>query len=131
MAEFKRGRTNYQDEHRSGRLSEVIMTEMVKKIHTMVLEYRRLKLRELADMVGISKSAVHRILTENLNMRKLCSRWVPRLLTMEPKQRLEGFSIECLAMFHGNKTDFLRRFITMDETWVHHSTPQTKEQSKQ
>ncbi|EFN80245.1 hypothetical protein EAI_02945, partial [Harpegnathos saltator] len=23
------------------------------------------------------------------------------------------------------------RFITMDETWVHHFTPETKEQSKQ
>ena len=26
-----------------------------------------------ADMVGISKSAVHRTLTENLDMRKLCA----------------------------------------------------------
>ncbi|KAK2578747.1 hypothetical protein KPH14_012273 [Odynerus spinipes] len=34
-------------------------------------------------------------------------------------------------MFHSNKAEFLRRFITMDETWVHHFTPETKEQSKQ
>src|SRR5436190_12976832 len=27
--------------------------------------------------------------------------------------------------------EFLRRFITMDEIWVHHFTPETKEQSKQ
>ena len=104
---------------------------MVKKIHKMVLDDRRLKVLELADMVGISKSAVHRILTENLDMRKLCARWVPRLLTMEQKQRREDVSIECLAMFHSNKAEFLRRFITMDETWVHHFTPETKEQSKQ
>ena len=62
---------------------------MVKKIHKMVLDERRLKVRELADMVGISKSAVHRILTENLDMRKLCARWVPRLLKMKQKQRRE------------------------------------------
>ena len=104
---------------------------MVKKIHKMVLDDRRLKVLELADMVGISKSAVHRILTENLDMRKLYARWVPRLLTMEQKQRREDVSIECLAMFHSNKAEFLRRFITMDETWVHHFTPETKEQSKQ
>ena len=47
----------------------------------MVLDDRRLKVRELADMVGISKSAVYRILTENLLLRKLCVGWVPRLLT--------------------------------------------------
>jgi len=34
-------------------------------------------------------------------------------------------------MFRSNKAEFLRRFITMDETWVHHFTPETKEQSKQ
>ena len=67
---------------------------MVKKIHKMVLDRRRLKVRELADMVGISKNAVNRILTENLGMRKLCGRWAPLLLTMEPKQRREDVSIE-------------------------------------
>ena len=34
------------------------MTEMMKKIYKMVLNDRRLKVRELADIVGISKSAV-------------------------------------------------------------------------
>ena len=131
VAEFKRGRTNCQDEHRSGRPNEVTTPEMVKKILKMILDDRRLKVRELADMIGISKSAIHRILTENLNMKKLCARWVPRLLTMEQKQRREDVSIECLAMFRSNKAGFSRQFITMDETWVHHFTPETKEQSKQ
>jgi len=29
------------------------------------------------------------------------------------------------------KTDFVRRLITMDETWIHHYTPESKRQSKQ
>ena len=44
------------NEHHSGRSNKVTTTEMVKKIHKMVLDDRRLKVRELADMVGISKS---------------------------------------------------------------------------
>ena len=36
-----------------------------------------------------------------------------------------------MAKFHSNKTEFLRRFITMDETLVHLFTPETKKQSKQ
>ena len=129
VEEFKRVPTNCQDEHRSGRPNEMTTTEMVKKIHKMVLDNRRLKLRELADMVSISKSAINRILTENLDMRKICAKWVPRLLTMEQKERHEDVSIECLAMFHCNKPDFLRQFI--DETWVHHFTSDTKKQSTQ
>ena len=105
-----------QDEHRSGRPNQAITTEIVKKIHKMLLDDRQLKVRELGDMVSISKSPVHRILTENLDMRKLCARWVPHLLTMEQKKCRKDVSIECLVMFHSNKADFLRRFITMDET---------------
>ncbi|GBP75472.1 Histone-lysine N-methyltransferase SETMAR [Eumeta japonica] len=34
-------------------------------------------------------------------------------------------------MFSRNSDEFLRRFVTVDETWIHHNTPETKEQSKQ
>jgi hypothetical protein len=40
-------------------------------------------------------------------------------------------SEQCLERFNKNKTDFVRRFITMDETWIHHYTPESKQQSKQ
>ncbi|GFW85489.1 mariner transposase [Trichonephila clavipes] len=62
---------NCHKEHRSGRPNEVTTLEIVKKIHKAVLDDRRLKVCGLADIVGISKSAVHHILSENLDMRKL------------------------------------------------------------
>jgi len=34
-------------------------------------------------------------------------------------------------MFKRNPKEFLRRFVTVYETWIHHYTPETKEQSKQ
>jgi hypothetical protein len=40
-------------------------------------------------------------------------------------------SEQCLERFNKNKTDFVHRFITMDETWIHHYTPESKQQSKQ
>ncbi|GBN29866.1 hypothetical protein AVEN_62618-1 [Araneus ventricosus] len=36
-----------------------------------------------------------------------------------------------LALFLRNSDEFLRRYITVDETWIHYYTPKTKEQSKQ
>ena len=36
-----------------------------------------------------------------------------------------------LALFNRNPDEFLRRYITVDETWIHDYTPETKEQSKQ
>ena len=87
--------------------------------------------RKLADMVGISKSAVNRILTENLDLRKLCARWVPRLLTKKKDCIVRMFQSCVWRCFTAIKLIFCIDFITMDETWVHHTTPETKEQSKQ
>jgi hypothetical protein len=38
---------------------------------------------------------------------------------------------QCLERFNKNKTDFVRRFITTDKTWIHHYTPESKHQLKQ
>lgn len=131
LAEFKRGRTCIQDEHRSGRPKSVTTTEMVSKIHDMVLKDRRLKLAEIANVVGISKERVFNIVTQELGMKKLSARWVPRLLTLDQKRVRMQISQECLDRFMKNTTDFVRRFVTTDETWVHYYTPETKLQSKQ
>lgn len=131
FTEFRCGRTSTSDAERSGRPKEVITPEIVDKIHEMILDDRRMKVRELAHAVGISTERVHHILHEYLDMRKLSARWVPRLLTLDHKRNRVTTSKECLAMFSRNPGEFLRRFVTVDETWIHHNTPETKEQSKQ
>ncbi|KAL7727958.1 hypothetical protein ACLKA6_019517 [Drosophila palustris] len=62
-------------------------------------------------------------------MRKVFSKWLPRLLTPEQKQQRIDESKSCLDMFTRNKSEFLRRYITMDETWIHHFTPESNRQS--
>jgi hypothetical protein len=56
---------------------------------------------------------------------------VPRLLTADQKRTRVKICEQCLERLNKNKTDFLRRFITMDETWIHHYTPESKQQPKQ
>ncbi|GFS52661.1 mariner transposase [Trichonephila clavipes] len=64
VTEFKRGYMSCQDEHCSGRPNEVTTPERIK-YHKVVLDVHRLKKREVEDIVGISKSEVHRILSGN------------------------------------------------------------------
>ena len=52
--EFKRDRTTTKDETRSGRPIEVTTSDMMEKIHHMVMEDRRIKVREISKAVGIS-----------------------------------------------------------------------------
>jgi len=48
-------RTNTEDAPHSGRPKEATNAEIVKQVHQIVLSDRRVKLRELAEAVGISK----------------------------------------------------------------------------
>ena len=57
------------------------------------------------------------------------ARWVPRLLTPDNKSNRDINSEQCLTLtlFKRNPKEFLRRFVTVDETWIHWYAPQTKE----
>ena len=103
--------------------------EITEQVPNMVLDDWQIKVREIAETIGISKERVGYILHEELDMKKLCARWVPRLLTADQKHTHMKISEQCLEHFNKNITDFVRRFITVDETWIHHYTPESRQQS--
>ena len=131
VAEFKRSRQSLEDDPRPGRPVTIAMPEMVNKDHGIVMTDRQVTERYIASTVGISQERVHSILTEDLEMRKLSARWVPRLLTVDQKHTRRTLSRRNLNLFEEDPANFLKRFVTMDETWVHHFTSETKQQSKQ
>ena len=51
----------------------------------IVLADRRVKIREIANIVKISIERIQNILHETLGMKKLSARWVSRLLIVEQK----------------------------------------------
>ena len=90
---------------------------------------RKLKLREITDTLDILGGSIFTILHEYLNMRKLCSKWVPCLLTVDQKQQHVDNSDCYLELFQRNNKDFFMWYVTMDETWIHHYTPESSRQS--
>ena len=70
----------------------------------MILADRKLKLREIAKELKISDGSVFTFLREYLSMRKLCSKWVPRLLTVNHKQQIDDSKCY-LELFNRNKQD--------------------------
>lgn len=131
FTEFKCGRTSTEDAHRPGRPIEVTTPEMIDKIHDLVLNEPKIKVREIVKTVNVSYERVLNILHEHLHMNKLCARWVPRLLTIQQKRIRVTTSQANLAMLKRNPGEFMRRIVTMDETWIHHYTPESSQQSKQ
>jgi len=69
-AEFKRGRTGLEDDPRKGRPKSATTPEIIEQVHDTVLDDRQMKVREIAETIGISKEHVGYILHEELDMKK-------------------------------------------------------------
>lgn len=131
VSEFRHGRTSLKGDL-EGEKSKTGATDVnTEKVHNMVLDDRRLKVYEISKAIGLSEERVRHILHNELGVRKLCTRWVPISLNADEKQMRKRMSQHGLNLFEKNPTEFMRRFVTTDETWVHHYTPETREQSKQ
>jgi len=70
---------------------------------------------------------VHTILRENLGMKKLCAKIVPKLLSPDQKNRRIQCCQDWIDAEEG--TDFLDRIITGDESWFYEFDPELKSQS--
>jgi len=62
-------------------------------------------------------------------MRKLSAKWVPKCLNADQKRQPCQSSEQLLEFFRRDPNDFLSRLVTMDETWLYHYDPETKQQS--
>ena len=90
---------------------------------------RRWSLQELQAHTGIDQATVHKILREDLHMRKIAAKWVPHALTEQQKWcRCETCCIH-LERYQNEGENLLNNIITIDETWVRAYEPELKRQS--
>ena len=99
-AKFKRGRTSLEVDPREGCPKSATKPEINEKVHDMLFDVRQIKVREIAETLGISKERVGYILREELDIKKLCARWVPRLLTADQKRTGMKIFEQCLEHFN-------------------------------
>ena len=103
------GCTSTNDTERPRRPKEVTFQEIIDKIHDIVLGDRRLKIRELSDIVRISTERIFHTLHDCLGMRRLSARWISPLLTLDQKQSRVNMCQQCLDMYQRNPSEFFRR----------------------
>ena len=127
---FKSGNESVKDEERSGRPSTSKTDENVKKVAKIVRSNRRMTIRELTEELNISYGSVQSILTDDLQMRRVSAKFVPRLLTDEQKEIRVSVCTELKDRLHADP-DFMAKIVNGDESWVYGYDPETKIQSSQ
>jgi hypothetical protein len=77
---FLGGREDVEDDERPGRPITMKTDENVDKVRTLVRNDRRLSIRMTAEELNVDKETVRQILTENLKMKTVCAKMVPKNL---------------------------------------------------
>ena len=122
MAAFKREDFSTDDAPRTGRPKTASTEETAKKMRDATRSDRRISVRELGDTLNLGPASVSQMINTQLKVRKVRNKWVPRTLTEDQKARRVELSSANLTILEANPDDFWRRFVTVDETWVHHHT---------
>jgi len=78
VAQFKHGDFSTCDAPFPGRPKTVTTPEIIDQIHKLILEDRWISAKSIAEQLGISRERVGSIIHEDLDMRNLSAKWVPK-----------------------------------------------------
>jgi hypothetical protein len=108
----------------------VTTPDIIDQIHELILEDRRISAKSVSEQLGISRERVGSIVNEELYMRYLFKKCVPKCLT-----RIKNFNCASRLSNFWNFLDGIQviscrgRLVTMEETWLYHYDRETKQQS--
>ncbi|UYV66066.1 hypothetical protein LAZ67_4000018 [Cordylochernes scorpioides] len=125
---FKECREEVADEPRSRRPTTARTDENVDRVLEVLRTDRRLSIQQIADTLHMSTFVVDGIVTEDLQMRKVCAKLVPKVLTQDQKE-LRVLRCQELLDLVQNEPDFLNSVVTGDESWMFEYDTESKRQS--
>ncbi|UYV78510.1 hypothetical protein LAZ67_16001822 [Cordylochernes scorpioides] len=124
------GREDVNDEERAGRPSTSTTDENINEVEKMILANRRITVREVAEDLNISIGSCHSIFINDLGMRRVAAKFIPKLLNCDQKQHRMNIANEMLDSVRDDP-NLLQKVITGDEAWVYGYDVETKAQSSQ
>jgi len=89
---------------------------MITKVSKIVRNNRRLTLREIADDCRISVGSCGAILTDDLHMKRVCAKFVTRLLTDDQREQRQTIARD-LFVRSCEVEQFLKNIVTLTSPW--------------
>ena len=126
LAEFKDPIRDLEDALRSCRLPNALTDENIRAIEGVVMCDRQVSVQRVVDELDISKTLLYEIISDYLRMKKICTRWVPKLLT--PLQLADR--VDCCEEFLENcNQDPIGFFLSYCYGWIHHCDPPSQQEA--
>ena len=105
--------------------------EVIHIVEEKIKDDCRITVRELASILDQSKSTMHRVLTQDLKLRNVCSVWIPHNLTDINKQTRVNCAKHIRRLFFAEGMDsFCNKLVVQDETWFDLEVLPTKQQNR-
>ena len=119
VAEFKDPERAFEDAPRTGRPSTITIDENIEAVEWIVICGRQISMRRLAEELAI----IHEIMNNHMGMKKVCTRWVPKLLTQIKRVNRVDCCQELLQQSEVNPDNFFDCVVTGDKSWIRHYDP--------
>ena len=113
---FNDGWESIENDPRVGRPVSVLTEKNVATVKTLIEEDARYTVQEIEELSGIHSSIVFMILRERHGLRKICTCWVPHLLTDEQKQSRVRLASQIIEKYDKCDPRCLEEIDTGDET---------------
>ena len=127
---FKEGRQSVRDDERCGGSKEVRTPELIGQIKNFMYKDRRVSIETISAQFNVSVRTLHTIIREELKMRKICRKCVPRVLWEDQKERHCHDSREMVELINSDPV-VLDDLVTCDESWIYCYDQETKRQRSQ
>jgi len=106
VTQFKRGDFSTCVAPHPGRHKIVTTLEIIDQIHELILEDCRISAKSIAEQLSISRDRFWCIIHEDLDMRKLSAKWVPKCLKADQKRQRRHSSEQRSEFFLRDPNDF-------------------------
>ena len=87
MAQFTRGEFSTFNALRPGRHKTVTTPVIIDQFHEVILKDLQISAKSIAEQLGISRDWVGSTIHEDMDMRELSAKWVPKCLNADQKRQ--------------------------------------------
>ena len=130
VTEFNNPERTLEDSPRMGRPSTITSQENIEAVERIVMRNRQVSASCLPEELGISKTIIHEIMNNQLNMKKVCVWWILKLLTPIQRAHRVDCCQELLQQSEVSPDNFFHSIVTCDVFCIRHYDPSSRLEGK-